>query len=199
MAAASKRFGYAREEKVMKEIRGGLPEKDANRGFWGVSIFFLIVLVLFGFLLCREGTGICETIIGIGAIYLILLCFFIEISRSYVMNEKGIAITFNNFKVWTKMYPWEEYDEIKIENTQWSQHSQVIFTMTFVKKKRNIYDFIFSGNESAECTEETYALVKSWLPDSVGCQRSSFSCIGFRCPAFRAGYLLRQSTRREYI
>ena len=92
MAAASKRFGYAREEKVMKEIRGGLPEKDANRGFWGVSIFFLIVLVLFGFLLCREGTGICETIIGIGAIYLILLCFFIEISRSYVMNEKGIAI-----------------------------------------------------------------------------------------------------------
>ena len=54
----------------MKEIRGGLPEKDANRGFWGVSTFFLIVLVLFGFLLCREGTGICETIIGIGAIYL---------------------------------------------------------------------------------------------------------------------------------
>ena len=99
----------------MKEIRGGLPEKDANRGFWGVSTFFLIVLVLFGFLLCREGTGICETIIGIGAIYLILLCFFIEISRSYVMNEKGIAITFNNFKVWTKMYPWEEYDEIKEE------------------------------------------------------------------------------------
>ena len=99
----------------MKEIRGGLPEKDANRGFWGVSTFFLIVLVLFGFLLCREGTGICETIIGIGAIYLILLCFFIGISRSYVMNEKGIAITFNNFKVWTKMYPWEEYDEIKEE------------------------------------------------------------------------------------
>ena len=142
MAAASKRFGYARGEKVMKEIRGGLPEKDANRGFWGVSTFFLIVLVLFGFLLCREGTGICETIIGIGAIYLILLCFFIEISRSYVMNEKGIAITFNNFKVWTKMYPWEEYDEIKIENTQWSQHSQVIFTMTFVKKKRNIYKLL---------------------------------------------------------
>lgn len=49
MAAASKRFGYARGEKVMKEIRGGLPEKDANRGFWGVSTFFLIVLVLFGF------------------------------------------------------------------------------------------------------------------------------------------------------
>ena len=38
-------------EKVMKEIRGGLPEKDANRGLWGVSTIFLIVLVLFGFLL----------------------------------------------------------------------------------------------------------------------------------------------------
>ena len=45
MAAASKRFGHARGKKVVKEIRGGLPEKDANRGFWGVSTFFLIVLV----------------------------------------------------------------------------------------------------------------------------------------------------------
>ena len=68
----------------------------------------------------------------------------------------------------------EEYDEIKIENTQWSQHSQVIFTMTFVKKKRNIYDFIFSGNVSAECTEETYALVKSWLPESVRMPKVKF-------------------------
>ena len=66
------------------------------------------------------------------------------------------------------------YDEIKIENTQWSQHSQVIFTMTFVKKKRNIYDFIFSGNVSAECTEETYALVKSWLPESVRMPKVKF-------------------------
>ena len=128
----------------MKEIRGGLPEKDANRGFWGVSIFFLIVLVLFGFLLCREGTGICETIIGIGAIYLILLCFFIEISRSYVMNEKGIAITFNNFKVWTKMYPWEEYDEIKIENTQWSQHSQLILKKDqYITRKKEIFMILY--------------------------------------------------------
>ena len=63
---------------------------------------------------------------------------------------------------------------IKIENTQWSQHSQVIFTMTFVKKKRNIYDFIFSGNVSAECTEETYALVKSWLPESVRMPKVKF-------------------------
>ena len=129
----------------MKEIRGGLPEKDANRGFWGVSTFFLIVLVLFGFLLCREGTGICETIIGIGAIYLILLCFFIGISRSYVMNEKGIAITFNNFKVWTKMYPWEEYDEIKIENTQWGQHGAHVFIMTFCKRKKAYMILYFLG------------------------------------------------------
>ena len=174
MAAASKRFGYARGKKVVKEIRGGLPEQYSNKGFCWSFIGLFIVCVFFGILLCREGTGICETIIGIGAIYLILLCFFIEISRSYVMNEKGIAITFNNFKVWTKMYPWEEYDEIKIENTQWSQHSQVIFTMTFVKKKRNIYDFIFSGNVSAECTEETYALVKSWLPESVRMPKVKF-------------------------
>ena len=67
-----------------------------------------------------------------------------------------------------------ESSKIKIENTQWSQHSQVIFTMTFVKKKRNIYDFIFSGNVSAECTEETYALVKSWLPESVRMPKVKF-------------------------
>ena len=78
MAAASKGLGYARGEKVMKEIRGGLPEKDANRGFWGVSTFFLIVLVLFGFLLCREGTGVCETIICMGAIYLIMLKLYMS-------------------------------------------------------------------------------------------------------------------------
>jgi len=35
LAAASKGLGYARGEKVMKEIRGGLPEKDANKGFLG--------------------------------------------------------------------------------------------------------------------------------------------------------------------
>jgi len=174
LAAALKRFGHARGMKVMNEIRGGLPEKNANRGFLGVSIGFLTVLVFFGFLLCREGTGICETIIGIGAMYLILLNFFIRISRAYVMNEKGITITFINFKVWTRTYPWEEYNEIKIENTQWSQHGPVIFTMTFVKKKRNIYDFIFSGNVSAECTEETYALVKSWIPDSVRMPKVKF-------------------------
>ena len=45
MAAASKGLGYARGEKVMKEIRGGLPEKDANKGFLGVSIGLLIIIV----------------------------------------------------------------------------------------------------------------------------------------------------------
>ena len=43
------------------------------------------------------------------------------------------------------MYPWEEYDEIKIENTQWSQHSQVIFTMTSVKKKEIFMILYFLG------------------------------------------------------
>lgn len=173
MAAASKRFGYARGEKVMKEIRGGLPEKDANRGFWGVSTFFLIVLVLFGFLLCREGTGICETIIGIGAIYLILLCFFIGISRSYVMNEKGIAITFNNFKIWTVHFNWDEYYEVEFGTTR-KNEAGVDFVMSFKKKKKCLSDFIFSGTVGCECTEETYALVKSWLPESVRMPKVKF-------------------------
>ena len=90
------------------------------------------------------------------------------------MNEKGIAITFNNFKVWTKMYPWEEYDEIKIENTQWSQHSQVIFTMTFVKKKRNIYVFSISidappgkrgsGNNALSFKHKIKYLLENFFP-----------------------------------
>ena len=53
MAAASKRFGHARGKKVVKEIRGGLPEKDANKGFLGVSIGLLIrnfVGLLLGYL-----------------------------------------------------------------------------------------------------------------------------------------------------
>ena len=62
MAAVSKGFGYARGEKVMKEIRGGLPEKDANKGFLGVSIGLLIIIVFCGWVFCREGTGVCETL-----------------------------------------------------------------------------------------------------------------------------------------
>ena len=71
MAAASKGLGYARGEKVMKEIRGGLPEKDANKGFLGVSIGLLIIIVFCGCVLCREGTGDRDSIICMGAIYLI--------------------------------------------------------------------------------------------------------------------------------
>ena len=51
MAAASKRFGYARGEKVMKEIRGGLPEKDANNNVINLKqkIFILKGLDIFCF------------------------------------------------------------------------------------------------------------------------------------------------------
>ena len=99
MAAASKGFGYARGEKVMKEIRGGLPEKDANKGFLGVSIGLLIIIVFCGWVFCREGTGVCETIICMGAIYLIMLNFFIKVSKAYVIDETGVTITFFNFKI----------------------------------------------------------------------------------------------------
>ena len=53
MAAASKRFGYARGEKVMKEIRGGLPEKDANNNVINLKqkIFILKGLDIFCFFL----------------------------------------------------------------------------------------------------------------------------------------------------
>ena len=98
MAAASKGLGYARGEKVMKEIRGGLPEKDANKGFLGVSIGLLIIIVFCGWVFCREGTGVCETIICMGAIYLIMLNFFIKVSKAYVIDETGVTITFLTLK-----------------------------------------------------------------------------------------------------
>ena len=41
----------------------------------------------------------------------------------------------------------------------------VDFVMSFKKKKKCLSDFIFSGTVGCECTEETYALVKSWLPE----------------------------------
>ena len=53
MAAASKRFGYAREEKVMKEIRGGLPEQYSNKGFCWSFIGLFIVCVFLAF--CYAG------------------------------------------------------------------------------------------------------------------------------------------------
>ena len=98
MAAASKRFGYAREEKVMKEIRGGLPEQYSNKGFCWSFIGLFIVCVFFGILLCREGTGICETVIGIGFMYLVVLYIYLRFSVSYVIDETGVTITYINFK-----------------------------------------------------------------------------------------------------
>lgn len=43
-----------------------------------------------------------------------------------------------------------------------------------LKKKRSLKDFIFSGNMSAICTEENYALVKSWMPESVRIPKVEF-------------------------
>ena len=130
MAAASKGFGYAREEKVMKEIRGGLPEKDANKGFLGVSIGLLIIIVFCGWVLCREGTGVCETIICMGAIYLIMLNFFIKVSKAYVIDETGVTITFFNFKIWTVHFNWDEYYEVKFGTTR-KNEAGVDFVMSF--------------------------------------------------------------------
>ena len=48
MAAASKRFGHARGKKVVKEIRGGLPEQYSNKGFCWSFIGLFIVCVFFG-------------------------------------------------------------------------------------------------------------------------------------------------------
>ena len=98
MAAASKRFGYARGEKVMKEIRGGLPEQYSNKGFCWSFIGLFIVCVFFGILLCREGTGICETVIGIGFMYLVVLYIYLRFSVSYVIDETGVTITFLTLK-----------------------------------------------------------------------------------------------------
>ena len=53
MAAASKRFGYARGKKVVKEIRGGLPEQYSNKGFCWSFIGLFIVCVFLAF--CYAG------------------------------------------------------------------------------------------------------------------------------------------------
>ena len=94
----------------MKELRGGLPENYSNKGFCWSFIGLFIVCAFFVILLCREGTGICETVIEIGFMYLVVLYIY----------------------------------------------------------------FIFSGTVGCECTEETYALVKSWLPESVRMPKVKF-------------------------
>lgn len=49
MAAASKRFGHARGKKVVKEIRGGLPEQYSNKEFcWSfIGLFIVCVFLVF--------------------------------------------------------------------------------------------------------------------------------------------------------
>ena len=69
----------------MKEIRGGLPEQYSNKGFCWSFIGLFIVCVFLGILLCREGTGICETVIGIGFMYLAVLYIYLRFSVSYVI------------------------------------------------------------------------------------------------------------------
>ena len=88
-------------KKVVKEIRGGLPEQYSNKGFCWSFIGLFIVCVFFGILLCREGTGICETVIGIGFMYLVVLYIYLRFSVSYVIDETGVTITYINFKIWT--------------------------------------------------------------------------------------------------
>ena len=125
MAAASKRFGHARGKKVVKEIRGGLPEQYSNKGFCWSFIGLFIVCVFFGILLCREGTGICETVIGIGFMYLVVLYIYLRFSVSYVIDESGVTITYINFKIWTVHFNWDEYYEVEFGTTRTPWHDQI--------------------------------------------------------------------------
>ena len=96
----------------------------------------------------------------------------------YVIDEKGVTITYINFKSWTQFYPWEEYDEIKIESAQFGGRvmdlSKEELVMIFCKKKRSLKDFIFSGNVIVICTEENYVLVKEWVPENLKIPKVQF-------------------------
>ena len=137
--------------------------------FVGSAVLLLIPIITL------EIIGVLKTTISffvlgniiIWGIYLFLLWALIRECTSGIVNQNGVEITFYNFKEWTETFSWEEYEEIKIENTQWGQHGAHVFIMTFCKRKKSIHDFIFSGNMTVLCTEENYALVKSWIPDSV--------------------------------
>jgi len=144
--------------------------------FVGCAVLFLIPIItleIIGILKMTISFWVFGNII-IWGLYLIILWALIAECTSGIANQNGVEITFYNFKEWTEIFPWEEYEEIKIENTQWGLHGAHVFIMTFCKKKRNIYDFIFSGNMTVMCTEETYALVKSWIPDSVRMPKVKF-------------------------
>ena len=163
---------------MKKEIRGGLQEKEANNNFLYFFIGLLVISIFFGIFFYREGSKIIDIIIGLGVLYLIVLYILIRFSNMYVIDEKGVTITYNNFKSWTKFYPWEEYEEIKIESAQFGGRvmdlSKEELVMIFCKKKRRLKDFIFSGNVIAICTEENYALVKEWIPESLKIPKVQF-------------------------
>lgn len=168
------------EEKVIHSLSH---TKD-NKFFIEATIFFFIVSLV-SFIVLVMVTLDINTLSGyiVGGIawfgiYLMMLKVFLGVSTSAIVEESGITINYYNFKIWTEVYSWEEYEEIKIESTQFGgwvmDLSKEELVMTFCKKKRSLKDFIFSGNVSAICTEENYALVKSWIPESVRIPKVEF-------------------------
>ena len=105
--------------------------------------------------------------------YLVVLYIYLRFSVSYVIDETGVTITYINFKIWTVHFNWDEYYEVELGTTR-KNEAGVDFVMSFKKKKKCLSDFIFSGTVGCECTEETYALVKSWLPESVRMPKVKF-------------------------
>ena len=92
--------------------------------FVGSAVLLLIPIITL------EIIGVLKTTISffvlgniiIWGIYLFLLWALIRECTSGIVNQNGVEITFYNFKEWTETFSWEEYEEIKIENTQWGQH-----------------------------------------------------------------------------
>jgi len=159
-----------------KNIIYSLRECESNKDFLGYAIMFFVPLLVL------EIIGISKTSISgmifsniiIWGVYIFLLRILITECRSGTVDKSGIKITFYNFKEWTETYSWEDYEEVKIENIQWGVHEPMRFVMTFCKKKKDIYDFIFSGNIEVLCTEENYALVKEWIPESLKLPKVKF-------------------------
>lgn len=168
------------EEKVIH----GLNHVENNKVFIEATIF-LFIMFLVGFIVLVIATLDINTLgvyvvggIAWFGVYLMLLKALLGGSKSTIVEASGITITYYNFKVWTEVYSWEEYDEIKIENTQIGGRgidlSKVELVMIFCKKKRGLKDFIFSGDVIAICTEENYALVKEWIPESLKIPKVKF-------------------------
>lgn len=159
-----------------KDIIHSLRDCKSRVDFIGLAILFLIPAIaaeIIGILKMDMSVRIFCNIITWG-VYLLLIWVLITECRSGIVSREGVKITFYNFKEWTDVFPWEEYEEIKIENTQLGQYGRNVFVMTLCKKKINIHDFIFSGNIIVMCTEENYALIKSWIPDSVRIPKVKF-------------------------